>query len=162
QMNGREAVGLMGIARDVTDRVRAEEEHAELLAREQEARLAAEASERRFAFVAQASAVLASSLDWKHPLRRIARLAVPEGASGSAVYEMGDAGEMEEIEIAHSDTPEARQMRAWMREHAIARDSTHPVAEVIRSGEPVLIAEAAPDSWPDVYRTPDAQPIPRT
>ena len=59
-----------------------ERRHAE----EQAARAAAEAERARFAFLAEASATLAASLDYEETLRRLADLAVPRLADWCIVY----------------------------------------------------------------------------
>ena len=66
----------MGAIRDITDRKRAEKQERELI-REQAARAEAELSERRSAFLAEASRVLSMSFDYHTTISQLARLAVP-------------------------------------------------------------------------------------
>jgi PAS domain S-box-containing protein len=69
--------GLVYIfARDLTERRRAEEERVKLI-REQTARAAAETSERRAAFLAEAGVALTTSLDYGETLSKLVHLAVP-------------------------------------------------------------------------------------
>ncbi|HEY9230806.1 MAG TPA: PAS domain S-box protein, partial [Blastocatellia bacterium] len=70
--------GASTIARDITERKHAEAERARLLAE-------AETREQRARFLAEASAALASSLDYEVTLRRVAELAVPQLADWCAV-----------------------------------------------------------------------------
>src|SRR5947208_10016375 len=65
---------LRWVLRDITDRVRMEEERARFLAREGVARAEAE-SARRLAILAEASSVLSASLDWETSLSAVAGLA---------------------------------------------------------------------------------------
>ena len=92
-----------GYLRDITERKRAEEERVRLLAAEQAARRGAEASERRLAFLAEASAVLASSLEWQATLEQVARLAVPVLADYCVINVVEDATRMRRVATAHAD-----------------------------------------------------------
>jgi PAS domain S-box-containing protein len=65
-----------GYLRDITERRRVEDERARLLAGERAARAQAEAARHRADLLAQAGAVLASSLDYATALTTVARLAV--------------------------------------------------------------------------------------
>jgi signal transduction histidine kinase/HAMP domain-containing protein/ActR/RegA family two-component response regulator len=62
---------------EVRERQQAEEAREGLLVREQAARAEAEAAQRRLAFLAEASTMLATSLDYETTLDRLARTAVP-------------------------------------------------------------------------------------
>ncbi|HET7747667.1 MAG TPA: response regulator, partial [Vicinamibacteria bacterium] len=69
--------GLVYIfARDLTERRIAEEERVKLI-REQTARAAAEAAERRAAFLAEATTALTASLDYDETLTSLAEVAIP-------------------------------------------------------------------------------------
>ena len=92
-----------GFVRDITDRKRSEEERADLLARERRARSAAEAAEGRAAFLAEASATLASSLDYPTTLSSVARLLVPRIADGCAVDMLDAAGRLRRLVTSHPD-----------------------------------------------------------
>src|SRR5207302_9262614 len=71
-------VGVIGIARDITER-------SELLAREHAARAAAEAAERRAAFLAEGGRLRASCLEPESTLSTLARLPVPDAARSCPV-----------------------------------------------------------------------------
>lgn len=77
--------GVVVSVRDITERQRADEERERLLASEQGIRAEVEATQQRLAFLAEASAVLASSLDYETTLASVARLAVPRLADWCAV-----------------------------------------------------------------------------
>src|SRR5262249_55753749 len=67
---------VMAIVREATERRLAAQEAVRSM-REQAARLEAEVAQRRFALLAEASALLAASLDYELALSGVARLAVP-------------------------------------------------------------------------------------
>jgi len=68
---------VLAVIRDATACKHAEEQRIEL-ARDQSARVVAEAAQERFAMLAEASRLLASSLDWETTLGNGARLVVPQ------------------------------------------------------------------------------------
>src|SRR5207247_10287835 len=96
---------------DVTERERIELERGELLAREQATRAAAEAAERRAAFLAEAGSVLARSLDYPTTLASAARLAVPFLADWCTVDMLEPDGELRRIAVAQAAPPNAERAR---------------------------------------------------
>lgn len=94
---------FVALVQDLTERKHAEEERLELI-REQAARREAEEQGRRSAFLAEASTLLASSLDYESSLTGVAQLIVPYLADWCAV----DIREIENqpmrrVAIAHID-----------------------------------------------------------
>jgi signal transduction histidine kinase/CheY-like chemotaxis protein len=69
------------------------------LAEEQAARAAAEETTRRSTFLAEASTVLASSLDYEAAFRSLARLIVPFLADLSAISRVNDVGQLGPTEL---------------------------------------------------------------
>ena len=122
-----------GYLRDITERKRAEEERVRLLAAEQTARRGAEASERRLAFLAEASAVLASSLEWQATLEQVARLAVPVLADYCVINVVEDGTRMRRVATAHAD-PSKQPLVERLREFPPDPASMKRVAQVMRSG----------------------------
>jgi PAS domain S-box-containing protein len=78
---GGKVSALRWLLRDITERKRMEEQQR-LLIREQAAREAAEAQAEQSAFLAEASRLLASCLDYSTTLNRMAQLAVPSWQIG--------------------------------------------------------------------------------
>ena len=88
---------------DKTEQIRQQAEARVTLAREQAARLAAEEATRRSHFLAEASTVLASSLDHGATVRGLLRVAVPYLADLAAVTLVGDPGHVWTSELAWAD-----------------------------------------------------------
>jgi PAS domain S-box-containing protein len=131
-----------GITIDVTERKRAEQERVHLLAEqqrlivaEQRARAAAEDGEQRSRFLAEASAALASSLDYETTLRNVARLAVPYLADWCVVHVAGDGGHAKQLAIMHADP----EKTAWAEEVGLRYlpDPSAPagVSNILRTGQ---------------------------
>src|SRR5262249_19119951 len=76
------------------------------LAREQAARAAAEEATRRSAFLAEASHVLANSLDLPTTLRGLLRVVVPRLADLAAVTLVGERGAPWQSELAWTQPPD--------------------------------------------------------
>jgi len=136
---------------DVTERERIELERGELLAREQATRAAAEAAERRAAFLAEAGSVLARSLDYQTTLASAARLAVPFLADWCTVDMLEPDGELRRIAVAQADPPNAELARVVATCPPDPR-GTHLRTKVVRAGrselfpgvtEEALVAAAA-------------------
>ena len=120
---------------DVSERHHADEERRELLVRERTARRSAEDKERRSAFLANAAALLASSLDWEATLSGVAMTAVPEWADWCAFALVGGNGVAGYTTIAHADP--AAELMAWELERRwpTLSDPHGAAARVLRTGQ---------------------------
>jgi PAS domain S-box-containing protein len=87
------------------------------------------------AFMARASRVLASSLDYGETLRRIARLAVEEVADWCAVDVLGEKGRLERVAVHHNDPEKLALAEQLDRAYRPTLDEPFGVPEVIRTGE---------------------------
>jgi PAS domain S-box-containing protein len=105
---------------------------------ERAARRNAEDAGERLAFLAQASEVLGSSLDYKATLATVARLAVPRLADWCAVDVM-DQGRLKRLAIAHTDP--ARVDEVWEMSRRYAELPGDPVPHAIASAEPHLVSQ---------------------
>ncbi|MFL5840775.1 MAG: SpoIIE family protein phosphatase [Thermoleophilaceae bacterium] len=111
----------------------------------------AELSQR---LLADASAVLASSLDYTHTLQRVADLAVPALADWCVVsIPRGD--EFEDVAIAHSDPEMVALARDYARRYPAGVDDESGVAEVLRTGRPQLIPEITEEMYELAPLEPD-------
>lgn len=141
---GTDPVYFTGFVRDVSDLRRAERERAELLTREREARTAAEAGERRAAFLAEASGVLASSLDYRTTLASVARLAVPEMGDWCFV-DVAEGGSLQRLAISHVDPAKAALAREMSERYPESPDAPYGPAKVFRTGRPEVLPEITPE-----------------
>ena len=99
---------------------------------------AAKRSSMRMEFLARASQVLASSLDYQETLRNVAGLAVPQIADWCGVDLFDDEGEREQVAVAHIDPGKlemAERLRAFEPEQL---DAEQGLGLVRRTGEPAL------------------------
>src|SRR5918998_2836899 len=97
--------------------------------------LRSDAAIERFAFLARAGEVLASSLDYAQTLQDVARLAVPT-LGDLCIVDIVEDGALRRVATAHV-APEKRGFLEELRQrYPASRDSPQPAARVMRSGEP--------------------------
>lgn len=109
--------------------------------REKLARAEAERAQRRFAFLFEASALLAGSLDWRTTLVSMADLAVPELADLCLVDVTEPDGAIRRVATAKLNASRSDQVHA--RDHRYLPDLDAPfgVPRVMRSGQPEIYPE---------------------
>jgi signal transduction histidine kinase/DNA-binding response OmpR family regulator len=141
----RQAEQLRDLERREFERRLAEERQQWELGRLREEAARAEASRKRAAFLAEASAVLASSLDYQATLDRLARLAVPALADWCVVDMWADDGTIRQLAVAHPDP--AKVALAWDldRRYPDNPQAAEGVPKVLRSGQPELYTEISDD-----------------
>src|SRR6266446_5529087 len=93
-----------------TEQVKRQAEERAKLIREQAARAETEAQQKRFAFLADASKMLALSLDSQETFQTLARLIVPRLAD-FCVIDIADDGELQHVALAPEEEPRLRQLR---------------------------------------------------
>ncbi len=98
---------------------------------------------RQTSFLAEAGAVLASSLDYESTLRAVANLAVPTIADWCGVDIIRD-GNIERLAVAHVD-PSKIAFAKIIRERYEDRDAPYSAPSVIRTGTPALIESISDD-----------------
>jgi PAS domain S-box-containing protein len=124
------------------ERERAERERADLFRAEHDARAAAEAAQERLAFLAEASRLLASSLDYEAALGELAQLAGRTVADWATIYLLGDdESEPKRIAAGPAD-PAVRE--ALERYRATASDES-ALEAALRRGVSTLVPAAGPD-----------------
>lgn len=135
-----ESSDVLATGMDITERLRAEEERLQLI-REQTVRLAAEASQRRSAFLADASAELVCSLDSQEILRKAVRLAIPFLADWCVAYTFKDNGSLQMPTIAHADPEKEEALRTFCSLLPASAGAGHPAFKVRRTEQTLLLPE---------------------
>jgi PAS domain S-box-containing protein len=122
--------------RDVTERHEAARARAE-----------AEGARERMAFLAEASAVLSSSLDYRVTLDTMAHIVVPELCDWCAV-QMPDADGiyLEHVALAHVDPAKVMWGRELNRRYPTRIDQPYGAAQVLRTGEAVFMPEVSEET----------------
>lgn len=140
------------VLRDVTQQRNAEIEREALLAREKEARTAAENARQRIAFLARASELLHSSLAYEQTFRALLDLVVPALATYCVIDIVEESGTVRRLHVVHED-PEKQELATRLREyprsqaHYLTRRSIlDSKAELINDVSDQLFADVADDA----------------
>lgn len=149
------STGAVAFLLDITARKRAEAERAELLERERMARAEAEAAGRRASFLAGASKVLASSLDYDTTLQSVAKLAVPE-ISDWCFIDLIRGGTFCRVAVSHAGPEEAPLAVRLRGQHLLDPDARLGPPQVLRSGISELVPRVTDEYLEAVARTPEA------
>jgi len=136
---------LVGVCRDITERKRAEEERTRLI-REQLARAEAEDAARRSSFLAEASALLASSLDYAATLEKIVRLVVPTMATFAMLDVACEDGTSVTVAVAHRDPAMDPAVQRLRIQDMSDGWRASPIARVLRSRTSELFVDLTPSS----------------
>ncbi|HEU4494329.1 MAG TPA: PAS domain S-box protein [Rubrobacteraceae bacterium] len=113
-------VRAWGTQRDVTDQKRAEEMQG---------------------FLAEASDVLSSSLDYRETLSSVARLAVPTLADWCAVDVLAENGSAERLAVEHPDPRKVALAYKLQEQYPPDPDAPRGLNQVLRTGEPDMMSE---------------------
>ncbi|MEH2042604.1 PAS domain-containing hybrid sensor histidine kinase/response regulator [Nostoc sp.] len=133
-------VALRWLMRDISQRRRLELQRQQLFDNEQVARIAAQAAEKRSNFLAEASRVLASSLDYRTTLTSVAQLAVPTLADWCIVDVIeNNLPVFTNPVIVASEPAKEALIRELQQRYPIAVDADYGPAKVLRTGKPELV-----------------------
>jgi PAS domain S-box-containing protein len=119
-----EPIGVGVVLTDVTER--------------EQARAKAETASERLSVLAEASQLLASSLDYETTLATVASLLVPRFADWFAVDVLDDAGGFRRIALVHKDPDKMEWIEKSKRLYGPDLDEPEGPGRVVRSGEAVL------------------------
>ena len=97
-------------------------------------------TEETLRFLTEASALLASSLDYETTLQQVTHLAVPQIADWCAV-EMRDGDAFRPVAVAHVDPAKVEIARDLRQRYPPDPADTSGIPGVVRSGKPVLVSE---------------------
>jgi PAS domain S-box-containing protein len=130
---------------DFIKRTRAEEERDQLLIYERVARSEAETNAEKLAFLAEASAVLTSSLDYHTNLMTVAKLAVNRLADWCAVDVVDENDGFHRVALVHRDPQRSDWAREFQKRFSANAAAPQGVAHVMRTGKAKIYTDI-PDS----------------
>ena len=99
------------------------------------------ASDAGIELLVEAGVVLATSLDQTTTMGQVARLTVPRLADLCVIDLLDEGGTIRDVAVAAADPRIAKGLEEMRAKHQLDPEGEHPVARVIRSGEPVLLKE---------------------
>jgi serine phosphatase RsbU (regulator of sigma subunit) len=113
-----------------------------------------ERAHERSAFLAEASVILGASLDHRRTLAKIARLIVPRLADWCSVDMADPDGAIQSVAVAHVDPDRVELVREYRRRFP-PEPGTSGVAQVIATGEPLVLADLTPELLEEQGADPD-------
>ncbi|HEU4740557.1 MAG TPA: PAS domain S-box protein [Meiothermus sp.] len=128
---GGRVIGVSSIARNITEQ---------------------KLEEEGLRFLDQASVALASSLEVEETLRQVARLAVPRLADWCSVSLPNAEGQLEALEIAHTDPERVRLVRELAADYPEDPEAPGSSAQLMRSGQYSLVSEVTDEMLQAVAR----------
>jgi PAS domain S-box-containing protein len=102
---------------------------------------AEQAMRERMTFLAEASEMLGSSLDYNSTLRQVAQLSVPGLADWCAIDMVGPDGDIERLAVAHQDPEKVKWAYELQDRYPPDPDAPTGVPQVVRTGEPEFFPE---------------------
>ena len=104
--------------------------------------------DERLRFLAEASTLLSSSLDYETTLANIAELAVPALASSCVIDMVGDDGQLERVATVFDSGELSRLVDEFRRRNPITAETGHPALQVLATGESIFYSEISPNDLP--------------
>ncbi|PYJ89353.1 MAG: hypothetical protein DME70_02255 [Verrucomicrobia bacterium] len=124
-----------------TEQVKRQAEEREKLFREQAARAEAEARQERLAFLADASNVLAGSLNYEETFCSLADLVVPRVADFCLVLAVEEDGRMRQVAVSHRDPAEEPAMQRLADEFPPSATAEKGGAHVLKTGKSQMVCD---------------------
>ncbi|MBD2740194.1 ATP-binding protein [Coleofasciculus sp. FACHB-1120] len=106
-------------------------------------------------FLAEASAVLSASLDYKTTLENLAQLAVPHLADLCLVDILGADGSIHRLAAAHGNPTQQKLVQEMLQRFPPDPDGEHPASVVLRTGKPKLADEVNDEMLVATTRSPE-------
>jgi signal transduction histidine kinase/DNA-binding response OmpR family regulator len=139
-----------------TEQVKRQSEEREKLIREQAARAEAEARQERLAFLADASNVLAGSLEFHKTFHSLAHLVVPRLADFCVIHAADEDGGLRQVAMAHSDLLDEPALRRLAEEFPASPAATRGGARVVKTGQSQMCCNMDNGTLQEVFeRTED-------
>jgi two-component system CheB/CheR fusion protein len=95
-------------------------------------------AEQNLQFLAKASEILSSSLDYKMTLANISKIAVPTIADWCSIDLINDENDLEQVNVAHKDPDKVKWARELRQANPPRMDAPTGIPNVIRTGKSEL------------------------
>jgi PAS domain S-box-containing protein len=104
--------------------------------------------DERLRFLAEASTLLSSSLEYETTLSNIAELAVPALASSCVIDLVGADSQLERVATVFDSGELSRLVGEFRQRNPITPESRHPARDVLATGESIFYSEITPAILP--------------
>jgi signal transduction histidine kinase/DNA-binding response OmpR family regulator len=122
--------------------------------REAEERAERKRAEDALRFLAEASAILASSLDYNTTLASVARLAIPRLGDFCIIDVLDNEDNLRQVAVAHVQPEREEDIRALRRRYPFDSTSDHTLARVLRTQQAEIVSQVSEEWLREVARDP--------
>jgi signal transduction histidine kinase/response regulator RpfG family c-di-GMP phosphodiesterase len=134
-----------------TEQIKRQAQDREKFIREEAALKEAEARQERLAFLADASNVLAGSLEYHKTFHSLAHLVVPRLADFCLVLAAEEDGVMRQVAVAHSDVSEQPALRKLAVEFPASPAARTSGAHVVKTGRSEMCCDMSNGALEEVF-----------
>jgi signal transduction histidine kinase/DNA-binding response OmpR family regulator len=134
-----------------TEQVKRQAEERAKLIREQAARAEAEAQQERLAFLADASNVLAGSLEYRETFQNLAQLIVPRLADFCIIDMTDEHGELQHAAITQREPEQEYKLRDLRERYVSSLAAKHAATKVFRSGKSEMCCDMNEKTLRDLF-----------
>ncbi len=138
-----------------TEQVKRQAEEREKFIREQAALAEAEGRQERLAFLADASNVLAGSLEYHKTFHSLAHLVVPRLADFCVVLATEEDGTLRQVAVAHSNLLDEPTLRKLAEEFPASSAAKTGGAHVVRTGQSEMCCDMDNCALEQVFERPE-------
>ncbi len=134
-----------------TEQVKRQAEERARLMREQAARAEAEAGQERLAFLADASNVLAGSLEYQATFQNLANLSVPRLADFCVVHVANATGTLDQAAVAYRGGKNDPDLRKLAEEYPASLAGNYCSSQVFQTGESKILCDMTDDTLTQLF-----------
>ena len=138
-----------------TEQVKRQAEEREKFIREQAALTEAEGRQERLAFLADASNVLAGSLEYHKTFHSLAHLVVPRLADFCVVLASEEDGTLRQVAVAHSNLLDEPVLRKLAEEFPASSAAKTGGAHVVKTGQSEMCCDMENGALAQVFERPE-------
>ena len=138
-----------------TEQIKRQAEEREKFIREQAALAEAEARQERLAFLADASNVLAGSLEYHKTFHSLAHLVVPRLADFCVVLASEEDGSLRQVAVAHSELVDEPLFRRLAEEFPGSPVAKKGGAHVVKTGQSELYCDMDNGALAEMFEQPE-------
>ena len=138
-----------------TEQIKRQGEERAIFIREQAALAEAEQQQERLAYLAEASNVLATSLEMRETFQNLARLVVPRLADFCLVLALDDEGELRQVAMAHAGFTAQPALDRLIQEFPSSAAASRAARHVFELGKATTCCDLANSKLEEIFTRPE-------
>jgi len=145
-----------------TEQIKRQAEERSKFMREQAALAEAEQQQERLAYLAEASNVLATSLEMRETFQNLARLVVPRLADFCLVFALDDAGELGQVAMAHASLTPKRELAQLIEKFPSSAAADDAARHIVETGKATTCCDLETSKLNEIFADKDARAFVRS